>query len=102
MSVERSPTIIPQRGSPAAGQRPKGTKITNTTLKHERQVAGNPHDLESTLASLTQLLRTEAQMERGRSTARESPKPRGLTWVVCMSVHRRSVNPKTHEGARSV
>jgi len=43
------------------GPRGGGWKIANTTLRHERQVAGNPRDLESTLAALTRLLRTETQ-----------------------------------------
>jgi alkylation response protein AidB-like acyl-CoA dehydrogenase len=41
------------------GRRGQGWEIAHTTLKHERQVAGNPRELESTLESLVALMRAE-------------------------------------------
>ena len=41
------------------GRRGEGWAIANTTLKHERQVAGNPRDLEAMLQSLVALLERE-------------------------------------------
>jgi alkylation response protein AidB-like acyl-CoA dehydrogenase len=41
------------------GRRGDGWRIAHTTLKHERQVAGNPRELETTLQSLTSLLERE-------------------------------------------
>ena len=41
------------------GRRGEGWEIAHTTLKHERQVAGNPRELESTLQSLIALMETE-------------------------------------------
>jgi alkylation response protein AidB-like acyl-CoA dehydrogenase len=41
------------------GRPGQGWEIANTTLQHERQVAGNPRDLESTLQSLVALMQTE-------------------------------------------
>ncbi len=45
------------------GQRGSGWEIANTTLKHERLVAGNPRDLEASLESLTRLM--ESEMRNG-------------------------------------
>ena len=41
------------------GRLGQGWEIAHTTLKHERQVAGNPRDLESMLQSLVALMQTE-------------------------------------------
>jgi len=41
------------------GRRGQGWEIANTTLKHERQVAGNPRELEATLQSLVELMQAE-------------------------------------------
>ncbi len=42
------------------GRRGQGWEIANTTLTHERLVAGNPRDLESTLQSLIEVMTAEA------------------------------------------
>ena len=41
------------------GRRGQGWEIANTTLTHERLVAGNPRDLESTLQSLMKVMTAE-------------------------------------------
>ena len=41
------------------GRRGQGWEIAHTTLKHERQVAGNPRELEATLQSLVELMQAE-------------------------------------------
>jgi len=41
------------------GQRGQGWEIANTTLAHERLVAGNPRELEATLQSLVALMKRE-------------------------------------------
>ena len=41
------------------GRPGQGWEIAHTTLAHERQVAGNPQDLESTFQSLVELMKAE-------------------------------------------
>jgi alkylation response protein AidB-like acyl-CoA dehydrogenase len=48
---------IPQ--SNVVGRRGQGWEIAHTTLKHERQVAGNPRDLEATLQALVEVMQAE-------------------------------------------
>ncbi|MEE2664365.1 MAG: acyl-CoA dehydrogenase family protein [Myxococcota bacterium] len=48
---------VPQTN--VVGRRGQGWEIAHTTLAHERQVAGNPRDLESMLESLVGLMQSE-------------------------------------------
>ncbi len=48
---------IPQTN--VVGRRGQGWEIAHTTLMHERQIAGNPRDLEATLQSLVELMEDE-------------------------------------------
>ncbi|MCH2172075.1 acyl-CoA dehydrogenase family protein [Myxococcota bacterium] len=57
--VYLSDVRVPQTN--IVGQRGEGWQIAHTTLKHERQVAGNPTELEATLRSLITLMENETR-----------------------------------------
>jgi len=63
--------------SNVVGRRGQGWEIAHTTLEHERQVAGNPGGLESTLNALIALMESEMRNDV-RALDRESFRERLL------------------------